>query len=180
MDHGNPLNKSFSQQKQISHKKIGDLRLSLRFSEAQIVSSDTLSDEKLGQFIDQTVVGIYHSTVDGQLVMANAALARIFGFDSPESMMERVTDIGKQLYVDSGQRTAWCTLLQNQETVGPVFWCGHRTDHELLCLEEYARVIHDSQGGILGYEGVCVRCDGKVFQRVIFSGEKENRSPWES
>jgi PAS domain S-box-containing protein len=164
MDPNNPMSMPFSQRREILHKQIGDLRLSLRSSEAQAISSETISDEKLGQLIDQTVVGIYHSTVDGKLVMANAALARIFGFDSPEEMMESVTDIGKQLYVDPEQRDAWCKLFQNQETVGPVLWRGNRINHELLCLEEYARVLRDREGRILGYEGVVLDVTARYTQ----------------
>ena len=174
MDHNNPVSKSFPQQREILHKQIGDLRLSLRSSEAQAISSEIPIDEKLGQFIDQTVVGVYHSTVDGQLVMANAALARIFGFDSPEEMMESVTDIGKQLYVDPGQRTAWCKLLWDNKTVGPVLWHGHRTDHELLYLEEYARVIHDNQGRIWGYEGIVLDVTTRYPQELLSEGVGKN------
>jgi PAS domain S-box-containing protein len=100
------------------------------------------------------VLGMYRSTVDGKLVMANAALARIFAFDSPEEMMKSVTNIGQQLYVEPEQRHAWSKLFQNQETVGPVLWHGYQTNRELLWLEEYARVLRDGQGDILGYEGV--------------------------
>ena len=74
MDPNNPVSMSLSQQREILHKQIGDLRLSLRSSETQANFSETISDEKLRQLIDQTVVGIYRSTVDGKLVMANMAL----------------------------------------------------------------------------------------------------------
>ena len=154
MDPNNPVSMPFSQQQEILHKQIGDLRLSLRSSGNKAISSETISDEKLGQLINQAVVGIYRSTVDGELVMANAALARIFGYGSPDEMMECVKDIGEQLYVDPEQRNAWCKLFQNQEMIGPVFWQGHRNNHELLWLEEHAQVIRDGDGHILGYEGV--------------------------
>jgi PAS domain S-box-containing protein len=167
MDPNNPMSMSFSQQREILHKQIADLRLSLRSSGNQAISSETISDEKLGQLINQAVVGIYRSTVDGELVMANAALARIFGYGSPDELMECVKDIGEQLYVDPEQRNAWCKLSQNQEMMGPVFWQGRRNNHELLWLEEHAQVIRDGDGHIWGYEGVVLDVTERYTQEPL-------------
>jgi len=167
MDPNNPVSLSLSQQREILHKQIGDLRLSLRSSGTQAIFSETISDEKLRQLIDQTVVGIYRSTVDGKLVMANMALARIFGYDSPEEMLESVTNIGTQLYVEPERRKAWCLFFQNQEMIGPVLWQGYRNNHELLWLEEHARVIRDSHGQILGYEGVVLDVTERYTQEPL-------------
>jgi len=154
MDPNNPLSMSVSQQREILRKHIGDLRLSLRSSGAQAISSETIVEEKFGQFLNQAVVGVYRSTVDGKLVMANAALARIFGYASPEEMMECVTDIGTQIYVDLAQRNAWCQLFEHQENVGPFMWQGNRNNQDCVWVEEHARVIRDDHGHIWGYEGV--------------------------
>ena len=139
---------------EILRKQIGDLHLSLRLSQDQTGSPAQEELVGLQQLIDQVVIGMYRSTVDGQLAMANVALARIFGYDSPEKMMESVTDIGNQLYVEPEQRNTWCKIFQNKNMVGPVLWRGNRTNHELLWLEEQAQVIRDAHGHILGYEGV--------------------------
>ena len=117
--------------------------------------------------MDHAVLGIFRSTVDGKLVMANAALANIFGYASPEEMMECVTDIGNQLYRESNQRKAWCQNFQNHDMVGPVLWCGHRTNHGVVWLEEYARVIRDTQDAILGYEGVVFDVTVRHFQEEV-------------
>ena len=154
MDPNISASTSSSESHEILRKQIGDLQLSLRLSQKQ---SGTLLQRQLyglQQFIDHAVLGLYRTTIHGQFVMANAALAQIFGYDSPEAMMEDVTDIGTQLYVQPAERTAWCQCFHNQDRVGPVLWRGHRTNHELLWLEEYARVIRDTQGHILGYEGM--------------------------
>ena len=167
MDPNNPVSMSLSQQREILHKQIGDLRLSLRSSETQANFSETISDEKLRQLIDQRVVGIYRSTIDGELVMANMALARTFGYDSPEEMMESVTNIGTQLYVEPERRKAWCLFFQNQEMIGPVLWQGYRNNHELLWLEEHARVIRGAHGHILGYEGVVLDVTERYTQEPL-------------
>lgn len=48
--------------------------------------------------------GVYRSTVEGRLVEANLSLARMFGYDSPKEMIDEVTDLGAQLFVDPAKR----------------------------------------------------------------------------
>ena len=87
----------------VIRKQIGDLHLSLRQAEDWAMFP-SIGDDRLQQLIDQTVVGIFRSTVDGKLVMANTAMARIFGYESPEDILQSITDIGSQIYVDSHRR----------------------------------------------------------------------------
>ncbi len=154
MDSNTPSTKAGSRSPEILRKQIGDLHLSLRLRQGLETASFPQSFGDLQQLIDNVLLGLYRSTVEGELVMANTALARIFGFHSPESMMESVADIGGQLYVLPKQREVWHELFQNQEIVGPFVWQGYRFDHQQLWLEEYARVIRDPQGSVVGYEGI--------------------------
>lgn len=149
-----PASTPFHKPLEILRKQIGDLHLSLRLPQSQTSSPLGQGLQGLEQLINHAGIGLYRSTVDGQLVMANAVLARIFGYDSPEEMMEDVTDIEKQLYVEPERRKTWCQLFENQEMIGPVLWRGYRHNHDLLWLEEQGRVIRDAHGRILGFEGV--------------------------
>jgi len=40
----------------------------------------------------------------GTLPLANNALARIYGYGTPEELMQNLTDIGRRLYVQEGRR----------------------------------------------------------------------------
>lgn len=139
---------------EILRQQIGDLHLSLRLPQNQTDLPFGQGLHGLEQLINHAGIGLYRSTVAGQLVMANAVLARIFGYDSPEDMMEHVTDIETQLYVEPKRRKDWRHIIENQDIMAPVLWRGHRHNHDVLWLEEQARVIRDSHGRILGYEGI--------------------------
>ncbi len=167
MDPKIPAGTSSRESLEIIRKQIGDLHLSLRLSQNQNASPMQQELVGLQRLIDKAVLGVYRSTVDGKLVMANMALARIFGYDSPEEIMESVTNIGTQLYVEPEGRKAWCLFFQNQEMIGPVFWQGHRNNHELLWLEEHAQVIRDGYGHILGYEGVVLDVTERYTQEPL-------------
>src|SRR5262252_2546417 len=60
------------------------------------------AEEKYHSVFDHLVEGIFQTTPDGHYLMANAALARIYGYSSPEELMRSVTNIGERLYVEKG------------------------------------------------------------------------------
>ena len=43
---------------------------------------------------DHLVEGIFRTTPDGHYLLANVALARIYGYDSPVELMASIKDIG--------------------------------------------------------------------------------------
>ena len=53
---------------------------------------------------DNAPIGIVQSDVDGRLLGANAAAARMLGYDSPEDNLASVENIAKDLYVDPDRR----------------------------------------------------------------------------
>jgi PAS domain S-box-containing protein len=174
MDPHTPAHLSSSKSLEILRKQVGDLHLSLRLSHSQVATPLYQKLNGLQHFLDHSVLGIYRSTVEGKLVMANGALANIFGYGSPEEMMEVVTNIGTQLYVEAERRTAWCQIVDSQDRVAPVLWRGNRQNHGMVWLEEYAQVIHDSQGGIVGYEGVVFDVTDRYTQEPLSQNSTMN------
>ncbi len=165
MDANDVVSMSYSQQREILQKNIGDLRLSLH------------SDENVRRVLDQGVVGMYLSTVDGNLLMVNEALAGIFGYVSPEDMVNRAAPIDQQLHVEPQQRTAWSHLLHYQEKLGPMLWRGKRANGGFVWLEEHTRVLRDDQGGIAGYEGVVVDVTSQYPIKGIVPSSAKNFEP---
>ena len=49
---------------------------------------------------DHLIEGIFRTTPDGHYMMANVALARIYGYDSPADVIAKITDIAHSLYVE--------------------------------------------------------------------------------
>jgi len=50
---------------------------------------------------ENAIEGIYQSTPDGHYLVVNAALARMYGYEHPSELMNQVSDIQSQIYVDS-------------------------------------------------------------------------------
>lgn len=55
--------------------------------------------------------GLCRSTADGRIVRANPALARMYGYESPDALMQSITDAGSQLYVHAEDRKAVLEML---------------------------------------------------------------------
>ena len=60
-------------------------------------------------------IGVFSSTPEGSFVYANIALARIFGYESPQELIDVVGNIGKALYVDPEDRAEILRLLEANE-----------------------------------------------------------------
>ena len=75
------------------------------------------AEEKYRGIFEEAIVGIFQSTPNGRYLSANPALARMFGYDSPQELVASITDISRQVYVDPQQREEMTRLLEQQGAV---------------------------------------------------------------
>jgi PAS domain S-box-containing protein len=100
--------------------------------------------------------GIYQTTPDGRFLAANPAMARMFGYDSPEDLMTSVTDIARQIYVDTGRREEFKRLLERDGEIKGMESPSRCKDGRIIWVSSNARVVRDTAGKILYYEGTSV------------------------
>jgi sigma-B regulation protein RsbU (phosphoserine phosphatase) len=111
------------------------------------------AEEKYHSIFDHLVEGIFQTTPDGRYLMANPALARIYGYPTPEELMASVTDIGRGLYVSEGRRDEFVRLMQEHDTISGFESEIYRKDGTTIWISENCRAIRDRQGRLLYYEG---------------------------
>jgi|GEM_PF-1061238 len=112
------------------------------------------SEEKYRSIIENAVGGIFQSTPEGRYIAVNPALTRMLGYASPEELMEAVTDISRQLYVDPERRLEFMRLLQDQGSVN-LFECQvYRKAGGKIWVSLSARAVRNTDGILLYYEGV--------------------------
>jgi len=97
--------------------------------------------------------GMFQTTADGRYLNANPALARIYGYPSPAAMLEAVTDIGRQLYVDPGRRDEFMRLMQLKGYVAGFESPVYRRDGSVIWIAETCREVRSSTGAFLYFEG---------------------------
>jgi sigma-B regulation protein RsbU (phosphoserine phosphatase) len=111
------------------------------------------AEAKYHSIFDHLVEGIFQTTPDGHYLLANSALARIYGYTSPEELMQSLTDIGRRLYVDEGRRAEFVRLMQEHDTITGFESQIYRKDGSMIWISENCRAIRSSEGRLLYYEG---------------------------
>ncbi len=97
--------------------------------------------------------GIFQTTPDGRYLAANPALARIYGYASPEALIANLDDIGRQLYVRPSQRERFRQLMEQQGEVLNFESEIYRQDGSRIWISENAHIVRDTSGKALYYEG---------------------------
>jgi PAS domain S-box-containing protein len=102
---------------------------------------------------ENALEGIYQSTPDGRYLMVNAALARMYGYQRPEEMLSQVSDIQKQIYVDTTWRERFQQEIELNGFVRELEYQVRRRDGTVLWISESARAVRHPSGKTLYYEG---------------------------
>ena len=114
------------------------------------------AERRYRDIFENATEGIFQSTEDGRYIHLNPALARIYGYDSPDELMASLNNIGAQLYVQPGRRMEFMTLVREQGSVQGFVSQVYRRNREVIWISENARCVHDSEGGFLHFEGTVI------------------------
>jgi len=111
------------------------------------------SEEKYRSIFENAVEGIFQTTPEGRYLSVNPSLAKMYGYDSPEEMIDSVTDIERQQYVDLEDREALKNLYNKQGFVEGFETQLYRKDGDKVWISMNARAVRGTNGEIIYYEG---------------------------
>ncbi|NMF57554.1 sensor domain-containing protein [Pseudanabaena yagii] len=111
------------------------------------------AEARYRSIFENAIEGIFQSSVDGRFLIANPMLAKIYGYESSTDLIENLTDIGSQLYVDPQRRLELINLLKEQEDVKLFESEVYRKDGAIIWTSENVYAVHDVAGNILYFEG---------------------------
>lgn len=112
------------------------------------------AQQKYRDIFEKAVEGIFQSTPAGRYLEANPALARIYGYSSAQDLLQNLTDIGKQLYVDPKRRRKFQQLMEQKGEVHEFESQIYRRDGSTIWIAETARAVCGLDGSLQYYEGV--------------------------
>jgi PAS domain S-box-containing protein len=121
--------------------------------EEKLREARRLSEEAYRALFDNATEGIFQTTVEGRIVTANRALARMYGYESPQQLMEKVSNVSTQLYVDPAQRQALLEALRREDVVSNYEFEVIRADGRLMWVRENVRAVRDAHGELSYLEG---------------------------
>jgi PAS domain S-box-containing protein len=140
------------------------------------------AEARYRSIIDNAIEGVYISSIDGRMIVANRALAEINGYATPEELILSVKDIGKEWYVRPERREEFVASMDNRGEVrnfeSEVY--RHKT-RERIWVQENARLVRDEGGKPLYYEGTVQEItQRKNFERQLMvarrAAEASNRA----
>ena len=112
-----------------------------------------LSEQKYRNIVDYASVGIYRSTPDGRILMANPALARILGYDSIEELLAQ--NLATDVYV---------TERQSQSAMERFATNGYAIEEEMLWRTKDGTAIWVQ----LNAHAIDLRKGAEVFEGFVF------------
>jgi adenylate cyclase len=112
-----------------------------------------IAEERYHSIVENAMEGIFQSTPDGGYLSANPALAKLYGYDSPEELIFSVKNISDQLYVDPDRRLEFIAAMDADHAVSGFESMVCRQDGRRIWISENVRAVRDSKGVLIYYEG---------------------------
>jgi two-component system cell cycle sensor histidine kinase/response regulator CckA len=111
------------------------------------------AEEIYRSIFENAVEGIFQATPEGRFLTVNPALARILGYDSPEEVIETITDVEHQFYVNPSDRIAAARLQDDRGILIGFEFEAYCKDGQMIWLSLNRRSVYDENGRELYREG---------------------------
>jgi len=125
------------------------------------------AERRYRSIFENAIEGVFQSTPDGAYLAVNPALARIYGYKSPEDLIVSLRDIRHQLYVEPERRTEFMKLMAEFGSVSNFESRVYRRDGEIIWISENARAVHDDANALVFYEGTVEA----ITERKLYEAE---------
>lgn len=112
-----------------------------------------LAEEKYRNIFENSANGIFQSTPQGNFLSVNPAMARIYGYATPDEFINSVTDISRQVYLSASDRAGFLQALENNSVIVGFEARNRKKDGSIIHVSTSARAVRDASGTILYFEG---------------------------
>jgi adenylate cyclase len=134
-----------------------ETHLNLRRLQQQLQDQNTrlqVAEEKYRSIFENAIEGIFQITPAGRYLSANPALARIYGCESPQDLIDGMTDTRQKLYIRPGRWEELKAYLRYYGEITGSESAIYRKDGSVIWVEENIRAVGDADKTPLYYEGM--------------------------
>ncbi|HEY9596794.1 MAG TPA: adenylate/guanylate cyclase domain-containing protein, partial [Cyanophyceae cyanobacterium] len=132
-----------------------------------------IAEENYHSIVENAVDGIFQSTPSGQFLSANLALARIYGYNSPDELINSFRNIPRQLYINSNRHQEFIAAIEANNQVKGFESLVYRKDGTAIWISENARAVRDLDGKLLYYEGTVSDVSQRKLMEEALKFEQE-------
>ncbi|MDY6937381.1 MAG: adenylate/guanylate cyclase domain-containing protein [Cyanobacteriota bacterium] len=111
-----------------------------------------LAEKRYNNLVQNSIEGIFQANPSGRFLSANVALARLFGYDSLEDLVETNPN-ASGLYVYPNRWQEFMVELECQDTLSGFESLVYKKNGQTIWISENARAVRDATGKLLYYEG---------------------------
>lgn len=121
------------------------------------------SEEKFRSIFEQTPVGVYRSTPEGKIILANPKLVSMLGYNSVDELY--ALDLESQDYPLQEGRAEFKKIMEEvgEMVAAKAIW--YHKDGNSIVVRESAKAFKDEKGNILYYEGVVEDISNEEYLR---------------
>jgi PAS domain S-box-containing protein len=139
------------------------------------------SEARYRGIFEESIEGIFRTTPEGRILIANPALAKTLGYDSPEALVGTITDLGHQIWVDPEERSRLTQKLDEQGTIRGYECQFKRKDGTNIWVSLNTRPVRRPDGQIDHFEGFAEDItERKQWELVLAESEERYRTLFES
>ncbi|MFZ2470340.1 MAG: PAS domain S-box protein [Methanothrix sp.] len=125
------------------------------------MENDRMRDREISQYLcENAAIGIYQTSAAGRYAIVNPALAHILGYDSPEDLINSVTDIDGQVFADPFRQREFHRLLEDAGGVknfeaelfrkdGKRVWVSIQADAMVDAIDDPNNMVSSYQGFLI-------------------------------
>jgi PAS domain S-box-containing protein/putative nucleotidyltransferase with HDIG domain len=113
------------------------------------------SEERYRSIFENAQEGIFRLTPDRRkVIIANQAMANVFGYESPEGGINNIKDIVRQHYVDPEDSRKVTEIIEEHGFVKGYEFQLYKKDRSIIWVSLTMQAVRDEKGKIIYYEGI--------------------------
>jgi len=135
-----------------------------------------IAEQNFSDLFESTAEGIFRSSPEGRFINVNTAMTKIFGYQSPEEMIAKISDISTQIHLSTDSRKQFIEVLEHDGMVENFEARNLKKDGDIIWTSTNAHAIKDKNGKILYYEGFVIDITKqKKAENALIAAEEHYR-----
>jgi PAS domain S-box-containing protein len=136
----------------IAEAKRAQSRLRESITERKLAEAELRqSEERFRSLYENTTMGLYRTTPEGRILLANPCLVNMLGYDSLEELAQR--DLSEAGFEPTYDRDGFKRRMEAEGVVKGLEALWKKKDGTFIFVRESAKAIRDAEGRIVHYEG---------------------------